>query len=188
MKQHKLTFLTPAAWLICLLLSLASFHASAALDGYMRATGETQGDIHGSVDQAGREDTMEVIEFTHNVSQLIDSASGLPAGKKQHRPIRIIKPVDKASPILMNVLVNNENLTTVRIDFWKPSSAGKEFQYYTVELVNAKITSISQFNSSDEEFVALRARETISLVYDRIIWTWQDGGITAEDVWTTPVP
>ena len=29
-----------------------------------------------------------------------DSASGLPTGKRQHKPITVTKPVDKATPIL----------------------------------------------------------------------------------------
>ena len=26
-------------------------------------------------------------------------------------------------------------------------------------------------------------REVVSYVYQRIIWTWEDGGITSEDSW-----
>ena len=187
MNQQKLSFLTSATWLTCLLLSLTPLSASAALDGYLRITSQNQGEIKGSVILAGREDSMEVIEFTHSVNSPRDAASGLPTGKRQHRPIRIVKPVDKASPLLMNAFIRNEVLTTVRIDFWRPSTTGQEYQYYTVELVNAQIAGISQFNSSDQEFITLRARETISLVYDQIIWTWQDGGVTAEDSWIAPL-
>lgn len=161
----------------------------AALPGFMRANGETQGEIKGGVTQAGREDSMEVIEFGHNVSALMD-ATGVarPSGKRQHRPIRIVKDIDKASPILMTVLTQGERLTDVRIDFWRPSSSGKEFQFYTVELVGAYIVSIVQSIGSEGDLLNTPPRETVTLSYDRIIWTWQDGGITAEDDWTTPQP
>ena len=50
--------------------------------------------------------------------------------------------------------------------------------YYTIELLNANIASI------DEGFPNT---ENISFTYQRIIWTWTEGGITAEDDWETPV-
>ena len=185
-------FINPGFFFILLasVLALVPLGASAALPAYMRITGETQGVIEGSVDQAGRENSMEVVEFSHSRSQVIDSASGLPSGKRQHRPIRVTKPVDKASPKLANALTTNESLTVFRIDFYRPSPTGQEQQYYTVELINARITNISQsIISRDTEnwnIIAAPAIETITLVYDRIIWTWEDGGITAEDDWIAP--
>jgi prepilin-type processing-associated H-X9-DG protein len=40
-----------------------------------------------------------------------DSASGLPTGKRQHKPMVITKEWDKATPLLMQALVSNENIT-----------------------------------------------------------------------------
>lgn len=175
--------------LVIVILALAvSGSAYAGLDAYLWATGETQGQIQGSVDQAGREGSIQVVEFAHNVSQSIDSANGLPSGKRQHRPVRITKPVDKASPLLANALINNENLTSVRIDFWRLKSNGAEEQFYTVELVNARVTSISQHHGSTPELLATPTQETVTLVYDTIIWTWQGSGNSAQDDWVTPAP
>ena len=168
-------------------VTLVPISATAALNAFMTATGETQGAITGGATQTGREGSMEVLEFSHSVSQSIDSASGLPTGKRQHRPIRIVKDVDKASPILMTVLTSNENLTEVRINFWRPNLSGQEIQFYTVELVNAKITNISQISGSEDELLQKPAQETITFTYQKIIWTWQDGNITSEDDWQTPV-
>ena len=50
--------------------------------------------------------------------------------------------------------------------------------YYTIELRNANIATI------DERFPNT---EQISFTYQKIIWTWTEGGITAEDDWETPV-
>ena len=168
-------------------IALVPISASAALNAYMTAHGDTQGDITGSVTQAGREGSMEVVEYSHSVSQSIDNASGLPTGKRQHRPIRIIKDVDKASPALMNALNSNENLSEVRIDFWRPGNSGAGQQFYRVELLNAKIINISQLSGSEDELLQKPAQETITFSYQKIIWTWQDGGNTAEDDWQTPV-
>ncbi len=160
-----------------------------ALNAYLRLKGETQGDVKGSCTQAGREDSMEIYGWSHEVLSPRDAASGLPTGKRQHKPVVVTKPVDKAEPILYNILTNNENVTEWRLDCWKPSRAGKEFQYYTIELVNASIASIraEMLNNKYPENMKHEVRSHVAFCYQKIIWTWQDGGITAEDDWETPV-
>ena len=58
----------------------------------------------------------------------------------------------------------------------------------TIELVNANIAGIRQelLNNKYPENMQHREREHISFTYQKIIWTWMDGGITAEDDWETP--
>jgi type VI secretion system secreted protein Hcp len=160
-----------------------------ALNAYLDAVGETQGKINGSVTQAGREDKMEIYGFSHEVISPRDAASGLPTGKRQHKPVSVTKPIDKATPLLMNVLTNNENITEWRLDFWRPSKSGKEFQFYSIELVNASIAGIrsEMLNNKYPENMKHEVREHVSFCYQKIIWTWQDGGITAEDDWEAPV-
>ena len=156
-----------------------------ALNAYMRLTGETQGEIKGSVTQAGREDSIMVVGFSHEVVSPRDAASGLPTGKRQHKPLIIIKEIDKSTPILMNVLVNNENITNLSLQFWQPSRSGKEFQYFTIELVNANISDIKQemLDNRFPENMRLTVVEHVSFTYQKIIKTWTDGGISAEDNW-----
>jgi type VI secretion system secreted protein Hcp len=160
-----------------------------ALNAYLTLTGETQGKVNGSVTQAGREDTMEVIGFNHEVKSPRDAASGLPTGKRQHKPIILTKSLDKATPLLMNILTNNENITEWTLRCWRPSRSGMEEQYYTIELVNATVASIQieQLNNKYPENMRHEVREHIAFTYQKIIWTWNDGGITAEDDWETPL-
>jgi type VI secretion system secreted protein Hcp len=160
-----------------------------ALNAYLSFTGETQGKVNGSCTQAGREDSMEVHAFSHEVISPRDAASGLPTGKRQHKPVTITKPVDKASPIAMNILTNNENITEWRLDFYRPSKSGKEQQYYTIELVNASIAGVrsEMLNNKYPDNMKHEVREHLSFCYQKVIWTWQDGGVTAEDDWESPV-
>lgn len=179
--------------LIALLVTCMPLVASAALPSYMAATGETQGVIVGSVELAGREGQMEVIEFGHSISQAIDSTTGIPVGDKLHRAIRLTKPIDKASPVLMTVMNTAEKLTSVVIRFWRPSSGGAEQQFYTVELVNAYIANISQSNRSFDPddwtaSLSVPANETLTISYEKIIWTWEDGSISSEDNWDQGAP
>ena len=159
-----------------------------ALNAYLTLTGETQGDIKGSVTQAGREDTIMVIGTSHEVVSPRDAASGLPTGKRQHKPYTITKEVDKATPLLMTVLTNNENITNWELLYWQPSATGQELQHYTVKLYNASIAGIrsEMLNNKYPENMQHKEREHISFCYQKIEWVWVDGGITCIDDWEAP--
>jgi type VI secretion system secreted protein Hcp len=159
-----------------------------ALNAYMRLTSEIQGEIKGSVTQAGREVSILVVAFNHEIDSPRDAASGLSTGKRQHKPLVITKEIDKSTPLLMNVLTNNENITNFSLQFWQPSRSGRENQYFTIELVNAGISNIRQemLDNRYPENMKLTVVEQVSFVYQKIIKTWTDGGISAEDDWTTP--
>ncbi len=159
-----------------------------ALNAYLRLDGETQGEIKGSVTQAGREDSIMIIGFSHEVISPRDAASGLPTGKRQHKPIVITKEIDMATPLLQMILVNNESIKTWKLEFWQPSKTGQEFQFYTIELMNASIAGIQaeMLNNKYPENMQHKEREHISFCYQKIVWTFMDGGISAEDDWEAP--
>jgi type VI secretion system secreted protein Hcp len=160
-----------------------------ALNAYLKLSGKTQGEIKGSVTQAGREDSIMVIAYSHEVVSPRDAASGLPTGKRQHKPLTITKEVDKSTPLLMNVLTNNEQISKWELRFWQPSPSGQEVQHYTIELENASIASIrsEMLNNKYAENMNHKEREHVSFCYQKITWTWMDGGITASDDWEAPV-
>jgi type VI secretion system Hcp family effector len=63
-----------------------------------------------------------------------ERASGQATGKRQHKPFIIVKQFDKATPLLLNALVNNENLTTVTFTLLRGGQP-----VATVKLTNASI-------------------------------------------------
>lgn len=176
-------FLSRVLPLAVLLPALLTQNLNGALSAFMRATGDTQGEIKGGVVLAGREDSMEVLSYEHQVISPRDAATGLPTGKRQHGAVKITKEIDKATPLLYTALVSNENLSEVEIRFWRPDPSGKEVQYYTVQLTNASISSIRQWkaNNKDPEGARLPDMEEIQITYEQISWTIEEGGITAQD-------
>jgi type VI secretion system secreted protein Hcp len=165
-----------------------------AMNAYLHLKGQKTGDIKGSCTQKGREGQIVVIEAHHEVVSPRDAASGLPTGKRLHKPFVITKEVDKATPLLYQALVNNELLSEFELHFWRPgiksaSGAGAEVQYYTVKLRQAQIVDIAftQPNTRDLEAQKTAEFERIAFTYQHIEWVWVDGGITASDDSTLPV-
>ncbi|MEK7863105.1 MAG: type VI secretion system tube protein TssD, partial [Chloroflexota bacterium] len=78
---------------------------------YLTLKGQKQGDIKGSVTQKGREGSISVQYLQSKIVSPRDAASGLATGKRQHEPLVVRKTVDRSTPLLLNALVTNENLT-----------------------------------------------------------------------------
>jgi type VI secretion system secreted protein Hcp len=165
-----------------------------ALNAYLRLKGQKSGDIKGSVTQKGREGRIMVIAVSHEVVSPRDPASGLPTGKRMHKPIVITKEIDKASPVLHQVLSTNENIPEWELQFWAAqmkaaSGVGGEVQTYTIKLTNASIASIAMRmpNNKDPALMKFETYEEVAFTYAKIEWIWNDGGIASQDDWESPV-
>ena len=162
-----------------------------ALNAFLTLAGKKQGPIHGSVTQKGRENSILVHSFSQEIISPRDAASGLPTGKRQHKPVIILKEIDKSSPPLWTVLVNNETLITWELQMWETGVApsGGEKQVYSIKLTNASIASIREYmmDNEDPSRTKVPLHEQISFTYQKIQWTWIDGGITAQDDWEASV-
>lgn len=181
------SFLTTA--LFCLLPG----SAWAALNGYATVEGEVQGFIQGGSEVAPHEGKIVVKRYSYGVNAPYDPATGIPDGGRQHRPVRILKEVDQASPLLFNAMAGNETLTQVYIEFYQPGSSGAEEFFYSVLLTNAHVVSISPFQTSvatDEERL-LPQMEWIGLTFEKIFFSYTqdtpepEDDIVGEDNWQT---
>jgi len=156
---------------------------------YLRLAGQKQGSITGSVTSKSHQGTIAVIALSHEIVSPRDAASGLPAGKHMHKPFVITKELDQSSPLLYNLLTRNETITTWELMFWRQDIRGVEKYYYSVQLTNARVSNIV-FGRSDYRNPDLdkqKVYEEVAFTYEKIAWTWVDGGITAEDDWETAV-
>lgn len=159
-----------------------------ALAAYLTVVAERQNLIRGSVLQKGREGKILVISVSHEIVAPRNPQSGLPTGKRMHKPFVVTKELDRASPLLYQVICTNENLTDVRIEFWTSTPTGQEKQHYTVRLTNANLSAVNfkMANIRNPKLQRLTEYEELSFTYQKIEWTWTEGGLTASDDWETP--
>lgn len=88
----------------------------------------------------GREDTCTVLKLEQAIEIPWNVQDGRAQGLRIHRPLRVMKAVDAASPLLATAISTNE-LLKVRFDFYRPDPAGSgnEEMYYSIELENANL-------------------------------------------------
>jgi type VI secretion system secreted protein Hcp len=159
-----------------------------ALNAYLSIIAQKQGPIRGSVTQKGRENKILVFSVLHEIVCPRDPASGIPTGKRMHKPFMILKDLDRSTPHLFSILCNNESITDWQLQFWQPSPTGVERQHYTVRLTDANISSIhfKMPNNRHARLARLSEYEEVSFTYHRIEWTWNDGPVVAADDWEVP--
>lgn len=178
------TWIRSLVFSVCLVgVGLAPLsEADAALNAYLKLKGEKQGDIKGGVTKKGREGRIELASLSHEIVSPRDPASGLPTGKRQHKPFVITKELDKSSPLLNSMLAHNERIKTWELEVYLPNPKGVEALAYTIKLTNASIGSIRVFTDADGN-----VKEEITFTYQKIEWIWKEGAITADDDWETSV-
>ncbi len=114
-----------------------------------------------------------VSALSHEIVVPYDVSSGLPSGKRQHKPISVTMQWGPWTPKFIAALVTGENLKTVQIGLQRSGTP-----VATIKLTNARLSHFVQ-TDQDTQF---------DMTYQKIEWTWLDGGITAEDLWSASAP
>jgi type VI secretion system Hcp family effector len=156
---------------------------------YMTITGKKQGvisagcsgqDSIGSKCQAGHEDEIMVLAYSHNMAAGNDGSTSGSRGK--HMPVVLTKNIDKSTPLLASALHESEEIEC-KINFYRTSPAGFNEKYFTVVLSGARIANLSiqvphaihMGDSQPQEVVAIRYRE--------ISWAHHQASTSAYSSW-----
>ncbi len=157
---------------------------------WMVVDGQKSGKIKGGATSKGNEAKIELSGLNGEVMSPRDPQSGLPTGRRMHKPLYVAYKLDKSVPLMWQILATNENCKTVEVDVWQSAhkgsqahSAGQGMQKtYVIKLTNANIAVMEQQTIENGQVFVI-----IGFTYQKIEWTWVDGGITAEDDWEVRV-
>jgi type VI secretion system secreted protein Hcp len=129
---------------------------------------------------AGGEASFQVIALSHEIISPRDSASGLPTGKRQHKPFSITKQVDKSSPLLLKACIEAEPFSVEVTTFRR--TGGRFVPVVTVRLDNAFVATIGPQSADD------RPTEEVAFYYNKISFSYAETGTTVEDFWSGEYP
>ncbi len=142
-------------------------------------------DLKGSVTFPGKEGSSEAHEFDHKVTfKEQDWFTGKVV--REHAPLVFIKPVDKTSVTLYQLLTTGNFIDKVHIDWYrykdKDSYEEIYFQHILEKAMICDITMIMN-HVKDPSFEQYPHLEKVSLRYDRIAWVYPQGNIRFTDRW-----
>jgi type VI secretion system secreted protein Hcp len=142
--------------------------------------------IKGESTDKGHKEEIEVLSFSHGVSQMapVRSTAGGGTGERcSHQDFSFAKLTDKATPLLNKFVCKGDHIPMVHFYCRRASGAGP-IDYMVYEMKDVVITSYSISGASEVPM------ENISLNYGSIKWTYteaddKDGKIGAvEATWS----
>lgn len=173
--------------LLCLLAGLlfvgtAHAQSNAFTSLTVRVTGIKQGWIKGGIAIRTRENLIQGLSFKVVSNRTFTNNLAI-SSTLQLGLVEFTKPLDKATPLLQKALGENEMLTKVEFTFYgsrlgTASGAAPETVLYTVVLTNARIAAIQDVYTPSSTTNQNNFQQTIGLTYEKIEWTWMDGGVT----------
>jgi type VI secretion system secreted protein Hcp len=134
-------------------------------------------DVEGSssVTSMGRGDQIRLKRFDYQVETPRDEATGALTGKRQHKPIKLVKQVDKTSPLLFKALCNNEPVDRAEFRFFRRLSDKTEHHYQTIVIEKGYVASYRQVTTKNGMF------DIVTFVYRDITITYESNGASHRD-------
>jgi type VI secretion system secreted protein Hcp len=159
------------------------------MPAHMTLKGEKQGAIDGDCTMKGREKTILVEAFDHEIHIPHDIQTGLSAGKRVHGAFKVVKEFDRATPMICQALCTGEHMKDVTLKFYRVSKSGTEEQYFTIVLEDAIVVSVRPWmpNCLDKSMGSFGHMEEVSFTYRRISWRNEAAKTEAQDDWQVPI-
>lgn len=146
-------------------------------------------EIVGGCEMTEREGTMLIYQLDHKIHIPRDPQTGLATGKRIHSPLKIVKEIDQASPLIYQALVQGKKVEAELL-FYRvsPAGDGTEEHYFTIKIENGIVVEVKPYYPMAflKENEPYRHMEEVSFTYSKITWTHHAEGTESEDDWLAP--
>jgi type VI secretion system secreted protein Hcp len=137
-----------------------------ANDAYLQIEG-----IKGESTDSKHQGWIEVTGVSWNVHQprasAVSTAGGHTTGRAELSEVSFKKMADLSSPVLQQTCAMGKTIPKARFEFMRADGNGEPIKYYSVELENVMISSVSPA-SNEGGIIA----EKVSLAYSKIKWNY----------------
>jgi len=146
-------------------------------------------DIQGnsSITSMSRENTIECLSFGDSVRTAREASHGMASGERTYEPVRIVKRIDKSSPLLAKALCQNEVIEGIfRLYRPNPTGDGTQEQFFTVEIKEGRVASITRISPDALDPASANAppTEEVTFVFGYIRWCYEPDGVEHVDHWS----
>jgi hypothetical protein len=154
-----------------------------ATAAFLKIIGTSQGDISndcntpqsmGNGCQTSHKDEITVLSYSHSISY---------ENKSVHKPIQIVKKIDKSSPLLAQACTDAESLNcTLRFYRKSPDGACQE-AFYEIVLTGAMIKNITMELPNVQYMGEMEMTEVVDIAYRDIQWKHLSATTNAYSSW-----
>jgi type VI secretion system secreted protein Hcp len=105
-----------------------------AIPAYLWIKDDGGADIKGSVDVRYRENSIEILGFSHGLHLPTDNNTGKITGTRVHSTLTFEKEFDSSSPYLYKAVAKGQTLKSAEFKWYKINDAGQEVEYFNMLL------------------------------------------------------
>ena len=141
-----------------------------ATNMYLKITGPN---IDGESQDSAHQKWIEVLSYTHGVSQPTSATASTAGGRStercHHQDLTITKYMDASTPILNKFCCTGTHITTIELKCYRATAdSSQPVEYMAYKLENSIISSVSVGGGPGELPV-----ETVTFNYGKISWTYK---------------
>ena len=149
---------------------------------YLKLTDKKSGSqVKGGCIETDNKDMIEVQGFEHTITVPTHRQTGAATGETMHGPIVIVKPMDKASPLLQLALSEHHEVEG-QIDFYRTRD-GKRKHWYTIKFTDARLVEVRTFKELAMEGGDKPDLEQLQFRYRKISWAHKEANTESEADW-----
>ncbi len=142
---------------------IVSASSSQAIHAALTLEGGVQGSIEGENTIPGREQTIEVLGYADGLVTPSTPPGQTGLGPPDCRPLTIRKLIGRATPKLAEAWGASEVMSVFELRFYEPGGT----HYFTIELDNPVILSISRAGGEDDD----KPQEQVTFGFSHVTYT-----------------
>lgn len=141
--------------------------------------------VKGSVDVRGREGSIEIMEYMHNIELPIDNRTGKIKSKRIHNDYFLVKELDSSSPYLYQGVSSGLKFKEAVLKFYRINYNGQEEEYFQVKMESIRVNEVEplMLDTKNPRYEKHNHLEAFYLSYEKITWHYLDGNIIHSDSW-----
>ncbi|MBS0967988.1 type VI secretion system tube protein Hcp [Nissabacter archeti] len=150
---------------------------------YMWLKDENGEPVPGSVKEAGKEGSCEILGMDYDIGISANHDVQPPVLTRRRGPVRIEKPLDSASPLLQKAICTGQLLQEVNIMVYPNQKAQQENRRFSLALSGVQIVSISvnMDHCCEADTSPYSITETLDMRYEALIWKDDQGQVIYHD-------
>lgn len=133
-------------------------------------------DVTGEATDADHKDQIDVVSWSWGIQGSTDVSTGRAAAKPKLTELRIVKRIDRSSPVLMQLVKNNKIADRATLTLRKAGS--KQLTFFKIELKKVRVTAVNVESANAAAAPSTEIVERVNLGFEHVTITYTPQGST----------
>jgi type VI secretion system secreted protein Hcp len=133
-------------------------------------------DVAGEATDVDHKGEIDVVSWSWGIQGSLDVATGQAAAKPKLTELRIVKRIDRASPVLMQLVRNNKVTDTATLSLRKAGTT--QLTFFKIELKKVRVTAVNVESMNTVGSPTTDLVERVNLGFEHVTVTYTPQGST----------